>query len=314
MAPVIGIALGTVIGSVAYFLRSLTGLIIGCLFVFLAGWVGGLLAKDWLTSNLSQAHLHAQLSWANFLVLAVGAILTALSIARSGQDGVLSHSALTSVALAYELYLPLVVAGLGLGTGIPYLFPDGLVVFALHLAWAVLLGALALAILGFRPLTLFGYTLGGAVTLLCVILVFGISGAGAAFGAKIGLPTPIPSPTPTLTPTATYTPTPLPPTPTLTPTLTNTPTLTPTFTPTPTATPVFLLVPPDLSEGARIRSEPGGETVTFLRSNTLLILIPDEPVEKDGKVWLHVMTQDGVQGWIIRSILIVVTATPVPTP
>jgi len=314
MAPVIGIALGTVIGSVAYFLRSLTGFIIGCLFVFLAGWVGGLLAKDWLTSNLSQAHLHAQLSWANFLVLAVGAILTALSIARSGQDGVLSHSALTSVALAYELYLPLVVAGLGLGTGIPYLFPDGLVVFALHLAWAVLLGALALAILGFRPLTLFGYTLGGAVTLLCVILVFGISGAGAAFGAKIGLPTPIPSPTPTLTPTATYTPTPLPPTPTLTPTLTNTPTLTPTFTPTPTATPVFLLVPPDLSEGARIRSEPGGETVTFLRSNTLLILIPDEPVEKDGKVWLHVMTQDGVQGWIIRSILIVVTATPVPTP
>jgi len=73
-------------------------------------------------------------------------------------------------------------------------------------------------------------------------------------------------------------------------------------------------VPPDLSEGARIRSEPGGETVTFLRSNTLLILIPDEPVEKDGEVWLHVMTQDGTQGWIIRRILIVVTATPIPTP
>jgi len=160
MAPVIGIALGTVIGSVAYFLRSLTGSIIGFLFVFLVGWAGGLLAKDWLTSDLSQAHLHAQLSWSNFLVLAVSAILTAISIARSGQNGVLSHSALTSVALAYELYLPLVVAGLGLGTGIPYLFPDGLVVFAMHLAWAVLLGALALAILGFRPLTLFGYTLG----------------------------------------------------------------------------------------------------------------------------------------------------------
>ena len=62
--------------------------------------------------------------------------------------------ALPSVLLAYELYLPLAIAGLGLGSGVPHLWPDGLVIYAINLAWGALLGAVTLAILGFRPLTL----------------------------------------------------------------------------------------------------------------------------------------------------------------
>ena len=39
-----------------------------------------------------------------------------------------------NIALVYTLYLPLVVAGFGLGSSAPHLFPDGLVVFAMKAA------------------------------------------------------------------------------------------------------------------------------------------------------------------------------------
>jgi hypothetical protein len=208
------------------------------------------------------------------------------------------------------------VAGFGLSSGMPNLFPDGLVIFALHLSWAVLLGTLTFFILGFRPLTLFGYTLGAAVTLIGIVLVIGISGAGAVLGAKVGLPTPIPSSTPTQTPippTPTRTSTPIPPT--LTPTSTITPTITPSPSPTlsPTPTPVYAYInattgnPP----GAKIRREPGGTVIRSYLNNTLVIVYPDT-VEQDGLIWAHVLVvEDNTEGWILQSLLLVATPAPV---
>jgi uncharacterized membrane protein len=311
MAPAIGVCLGTVVGSVRLFLRSLAGLLIGCLIVFLTGWVAGTYGRAWLSETQYLSHLHAQISWPNFLVLAVSSILTAVSLVRSESYEHPTISALPSAALAYELYVPLALAGFGLGSQIPHLWPDGLVVFALHLAWSALLGALALALMGFRPLTLFGYTLGGAVTLVGVILLIGVSGASAVVGTGMGLPTPTPTLTPTLTLTPTATLTPVPPTPTLTPTITPSPTLSPTPTFTFTPTPVLAVVRTDLAEGARIRKEPGGETIDFLANNALVIVLP-ETQEKDGIAWVRIQTLDGVQGWIVQSLLLNVTATPPP--
>jgi len=310
MAPVIGLALATVIGSGRFFLRSLIGLLVGGLLAFLAAWGVSLTTRAWLPDSLTQAHIHAQLSWSNFLVLAIGAILTAIATAQEEKRGKQLPPALPSVALAYELYLPLAIAGLGLGSGVAHLWPDGLVVFAVHLAWSCLLGALTLAVIGFRPLTLFGYTLSAAVILLGVILIFGISGAGVVFSTHIGLPTLTPTSTPTLTLTPTQTATPVPPTPTYTLTPTFTPTLTPTSTLTPTATPILAIVQTD-TEGARIRLEPGGETIGFLANNSLVILLP-ETAEKDGVAWVRVIAPDGAQGWIVQSLVLRVTATPAP--
>jgi len=317
LAPFVGLSLGTVLGSASLFLRSLVGLLVGSLLVFFAGWVAGsLFLSGRLTPYvgplaLTQAHLYALLSWANFLVLAVGAILTTASMAHADTESPRLSPGVPSVALAYELYLPLAIAGFGLGSAVPHLFPDGLVVFAVYLAWGALLGALTLAVMGFRPLTLFGYTLGGAVALLSVILLIGISGAGAVIGARLGLPTPIPTPTPTLTATPTRTSTPVPPTLTPTPTVTLTPTLTPTRTPTPTATPILATVRTDLPEGARIRAIPGGDTIGFLANNTLVILLP-ETLEKDGVTWVRLIAPDGKTGWIVQSLVMRITATPLP--
>jgi MFS family permease len=307
MAPAVGIALGTVIGSPRYFLNSLVGLLIGALLAGVGGAAVGLLTQYWVPPQLAQAHIHAQLSWLNFLVLAVGSCYAAVTMLR-GEQGENKATA-PSVALAYALYLPVTVAGFGLTSGEPHLLPDGLVIFAVHLAWSALFGALTLAILGFRPLTLFGYTLGGAVTLLGVLLLIGLSGAGAVLGGQIGLPTGTPTSTPTITPTLTSTLTPVPPTATLT--ATRTPTLTPTLTRTvtPTPTPVYAVVRTSDQRGAVLRAQPGGQVLRSYFDGTLMQLLPDTQTV-DGITWAHVIAPDGTEGWIVETLLTIATPAP----
>ncbi|MEJ2597064.1 MAG: DUF389 domain-containing protein [Anaerolineales bacterium] len=304
MAPVVGIALGTVTGTARFFFRSLFGLLVAAILVFLVGALAGVSARPWMPLTLSQAHLHAQLNWPNFFVLAIGAIWTAASIVHEDHN-----PAIPSIALAYELYIPLVIAGFGLTSGVPHLFPDGLVIFVISLAWGALLGAVTLAIIGLRPLTLFGYTLGATLMLMGVIVVIGLSGASAVLGAQVALPTPIPTPTNTITPTATLTSTPVPPTATLTPTITPSPTDRPTITPSPSPTPILALVEASLGGGALIRSEPNGKIIGSLINDTLMQILPDS-VENNGTIWVHVIAPDGTEGWMDQRVL--VTATPAP--
>jgi len=304
MAPVVGLALGTVAGSIRHFARSLGGLAVGTALVFAMGALAGTVARTWPPATLVQAHFYAQLSLPSFVVLAFGAILTCAAMAhRPNNPGA------PSVALAYTLYVPLTIAGFGLASGVSHLWPDGLVVFAMHLAWGVLIGALTLALSGFRPLTLFGYTLGAAVTLVGLVLLVGLGGAGAAFSGQIALPTLTPTTTwtPTLTPTKTLTPVPPTATATITPSLT--PTKTPTRTPTPSPTPVYALVSGENNSGAVLRAEPGGKVLRSYFNGTLMQVLPDT-IDKNGIVWVHVIAPDGLEGWMVQALLR--TATPAP--
>ena len=314
MAPVVGLSLGTVTGSTRFFVRSLIGIVIASILVLLVGLLAGYAADLGGISELIQVYFHARLIWHNLIVLAVGAVLTSISLVRSRR-----RAAIASVALAYELFVPLTVAGFGLGSGLPHLWPDGLVVFAVHLAWAALMGAITLAILGFRPLTLFGYTIGGVAALVGGIVLIGLSGAGAAFWGQVAIPTP--SPTATCTPTATAsitptpssTPTPVPPSATLPPTVTPSITPSPSNTPSPSPTPVYALV--NTSEeykGAILRAGPGfgEEFVTSALNGTLIQILIDKPVLANKVLWLHVRLPDGREGWMLQSALL--AATPAP--
>jgi cell division septation protein DedD len=315
MAPVIGLSLATVVGSYKFFARSLVGIAIGSLMVFVVGAGAGLLGRVWVPGSLSQAYLNAELSATNFIVLTVGAVLTAATMAHHER----SPSA-PSVALAYTLYLPLVVAGFGLGSGVPHLFPDGLVVFAIHLAWGALLGAITLAILGFRPITILGYTLGGVVTLIGVAMVVGVGAYSTTlgwFGTPLAVPTYTPTatytftPTPTHPPTATRTTTPVPPT--LTPTVTLTPTITPTPTQTytPSPVPVYARIGPE--SGATIRSGPSFASPPVypgVIQGTLVELL-EEKRDDVGQTWFQVrVVEDGREGWILESLLLIATPEP----
>lgn len=315
LTPLVGMALGTITGNFRFFSTNLVSLLISCLFISGGGFLAGYLHRYWQPVVIDQVQLSAQLSWINFVVLAVGAVFTILALAQTDSfETAKLQAAIPSVALAYGLFIPLCAAGFGLGSGIPHLWPDGLVVFSLHLAWGILLGALTLAFLGYRPLTLFGYTLGGVLALVGVVLLFGLTGAGAVFGGKFGLPTPVP-PTATATSTATLTPTqtstPVPPTATATPTMTFTPTFTATITPTPSPTPFFLVVNTGSDQGMVIRQEPGGTVVGFLAEGDVVQVI-SETLEVDDINWVKIISPGEVEGWVMARFLVPPTATPTP--
>jgi uncharacterized protein YgiM (DUF1202 family) len=64
------------------------------------------------------------------------------------------------------------------------------------------------------------------------------------------------------------------------------------------------------SGGAYLRSGPGFDSpsLTLLANGTVLQVIPDEIIGEGSRAWVHVLTQDGQEGWILQSLL--VTATP----
>ena len=316
MTPLVGLSLGAATGSLNFFLRSFGGLLIGTLIVFFTGLIAGIGTQFMLLFPLEliQPYFHARLSLAGFTVLTLGAVMTTYGLVRDKRG-----AAVASVALAYELYVPLTIAGFGLGYGIEHLWPDGMIVFVIYLAWAALIGALTFLFLGFRPLTIFGYTLGGTLALFGVLVMIALSGAGVAFGGQVALPTPIPSATPTptstFTPSPTLTPSATPVPPTLTPTLTQTPTLTPSLTPTltPSPTPVFAVVNAEEGGGAALRAQPGFGTdiVTTVLNGTTIQILSEKPSEDvQGYFWHFVRIPDGREGWMLNSTLLVATPAP----
>jgi len=311
MSPLVGIALGAISGSMRFFARSLVGFSLGSLLVLLAGLTMGAFTKIGPLPPLLQVYFHTQLAWHHFLVIAIGSMLTSIAIVRTKR-----RTAIASVALAYELYIPIAAAGFGLASGVPNLWPDGLVVFGIHLAWAVLISVITLIVLGFRPLTLFGYTLGGTVALLSIIVLIGVSSAGVAVSEHVALPTltpsatSVPTTTPTLTPTNTVTNTP---TGTLPPTLTASITPIPSQTPLPSAIPVYAIVNTPAEYGGAILREGPSFSNTYIVSvsnGTLIEILSDKPVVGDKVLWQHVRIPDGREGWMIQSAIL--AATPMP--
>ena len=306
MSPVVGTALSAVLGSLKLFGRSMAGLVIAAALVFLTGLVGG-----WVSTNLYplpetlflQSRFFARLLWPNFLLVVFGASLMTYWLARDNRKALVP-----SVALAYALYVPLATAGFGVTSPVDFLWPDGLVVFVLHLLAALIAGVIVLFLMGYRPASILGYSMGTTILLVTVLLATGAASSGIAARAQLAIPTYTPTPTltPTVTPTLTPTQTPsLPPTPTLTPTTTPSPTLTPTHTPvppTPTPTPVFAVVNVPEFDGGRLRESPQGNTITILLNGTVVEVLPDT-IEIDSVLWLHVITEDGIEGWMVSTLL-----------
>jgi hypothetical protein len=309
MAPVSGLSLATVFGSAGFLLQTLGSLGLGGLLVTAcgagAGWLSGFLPREAYPFSLA----HTYFTLADLLLLAFGAIFTTLLLARSPKNKPL----IPSVALAYELYLPLAAAGFGITSQQDGFWPDGLIVFAVHLALAALFGALTLAVIGLKPRSLFGYTISSTLLLAGLAALVVISGFGTALGTQVAMPPPTPSHTPTITLTPSITPTPLPPTATLTPTKTLVPTRTPTITFTPQPTPVYARISAVGGDGAIIRQEPS-TTSTYIRvlSNGMLVEVLPEFEEVNAASWVRVRTtgENPVEGWILRELLAIATPEP----
>lgn len=312
LGPVLGLSLAVVVGSGRFFLKALGSLVVAFLLIFGLCLLAGGLARAASPNLLLTLPLNFSLfSIPNFLVLAIGVGLANYMLVRSPRQKPL----VASVAIAYELLLPLGVAGFSLGYGLPGSWVDGMIVFVVHLAWAALVGSIVLLIMGLKPANIFGYTLGTSILLIGLVAAVVITGLMTARPVEVAtLPASTSTPTITMTPpleitfTPTAVPSPLPAT--GTPTATIPPTATPTVTVTPQPTAVWARVFAPLGDGAIVREEPDGRALTSLLNGSLVQVI-SEPVRGQGNtIWVQVRTESGLVGWVVQALL--ATATPAP--
>lgn len=317
MAPMIGISLGSITGALTFLVQSLGSMTIGSLIVFLCGTAAGWAVNLLPQRAYQQPVYHSYFTWPDFILITLGAGLTAYLIARAPTQKPL----VTSVAIAYGLYLPVGTAGFGLSSGIPGLWPQGLVLFFVHLVWAALVGTLVFWLLKLRPQTASGYLLSAtyaAVGIAAVILLSGqptpapvVSQLLPTEGVTAGIDVEQGTPTPSATFTQSATPSPVPNTATPTPTRTLVFTKTATLTITPVPTPVWARISAQEGNGALIRERPNYEAeVVQSLLNDSLVEVLNEVVTNGTVAWVKVRTVNGKEGWIVRALLR--TATPAP--
>jgi len=303
MAPVVGLGLASVFGSANFFLQALGSVSFGALIFFINGVLAGFISSNFPNLLFSQAIYHTHFSWLDFILLTTGAVLTPFFFTRSGDK---KYNP-ASVALAYEIFLPAAVTGFGMTSGEPLLWPDGLVVFIVHLAWASLIGTVVFLIAGFKPRTIFGYTISSSLILVSLAGILAVSGISTAVSTRLAMPTRSPTPTITFTPTLTPTVTIPPPTQTITPTNTLVPTPTPTFTVSPQPTPIYARISaPSQEGGAVIRSAPSptAPIVKSLLNDMLVEIVPGMEQTLEGTTWVYVRVPDNsAEGWIWLELL-----------
>ncbi len=330
--PVVGLAVGLVLGSRAV-LRRAALVLLG---LGLAAWgVGYALGRAlpptpdrlvwaWVAPDLTA-----------FVVTVVAAVWAVVLLARRQAAALLPGAALT-----WAIALPLFAAGLAAGQGEAQWAGWAWLAFAAHLLWAWLMAGVALMVLGVYPRGWGGYGLLLMFLALAVAVfapyaaadvqraaaqprpgVVGEPTPAAAAGPGGALP-PTPSPHPTPTPTAMATPTPSRPTPTLTPTpaaaVATYTVVWPTPTVSPTPTPIYAVVQASQRyTGIYVREGPGFDYPAFtgLLNGTLVQVLPGEPVEADGLLWVQVRFEEFgrvKEGWVLYPLLLLVTPTPTP--
>ncbi len=317
LRPVVGLSLGIVTGAGGYLARMAGALTVGATLTFGIGLLGGVASPVFAPLSLTHTLPVVHLSLINGLLLSVGVAWSTWALARTPH-----RAAVPGVALAYTLTLPLTAAGFGLAGGYRDLWPAGLVTFGVHFAWAVVLGAAVLLLLGFRPGNLWGYVWGG--------VALAIAGAAAVWGWPLAAAAPTPATLPTLTPppptvafapvpqitptapptvapTATFTPTA-----TITPSPTLTPSPTPTRTPTPTSTPLVAFIQVAESNGAIIRSGPGFDYRKIGGAlNGTQVFVLEVGHEADGVLWAKVyVPAEDLTGWVVQKLLLMATPAP----
>jgi hypothetical protein len=230
MTPWVGFLLAIFTGSPRFLFETVMALLISGVIVFFGGLLTGFAARLFLPITLTNVFIHARLWIPALVVLAIGAITLVISFARSEDKPFLP-----SILIAYMFYLPINAGGFGLGSGVEGIWPQGLLVFAVHFALASALGLITLFFLKLRP-TAAGIVMSGISLLALIGILVALMGAGipipqsnATATPTMLLPSPIPSATPSLPPTSTNTAQP-------TSAPTNTPTVKPSVTPNSTMT------------------------------------------------------------------------------
>lgn len=327
MIPWVGFLLAILSGSLRFMFETLMALFISIIFVFLGGLLTGFAARLFMPITLNNVFIHSRLWIPELIVFALGAITLVISFARSEDKPFLP-----SVLIAYAFYLPIGAMGFGIGSGLPNVWLQGLLVFLVHFAMTSILGLITLFILRLRP-SAGGVVLSGiAIAVFAGILIF-LTGSGspsrteavteATPNEQAAAPSstpelvsaPDPSSTPvvasaaTRTPTASnITPSPVP----LTLEITLPPTDTPTITLTIQPTPVYGKVAANEGGGANLRDAPGGTYIMTLLNGTIVETYSEFQV-LNNITWVKVYAQvngQTIEGWLLESVISYATPAP----
>src|SRR5215216_1691986 len=336
LTPWIGATLSMIAGAPRLFAQTVSALLVSSLIIFFCGWLAGFASQTFQPLTFNEAFTHSRLWWPDLIVLTIASILITISFIRS-ED----RPYLPSALLAYELFLPLCAAGFGLGSGVSEIWPQGALVFLIHLAWATFFGLITLFFLRFYPKSTGGIVFTGLIFIVLLAGLATLSGFARWTMEQTGLLTPMPA-TATLTiasptPFSTITGSPKPDqataligvptgTPSRTPRATPSqvtlpPTETSTATVTAEPTPILAIIRASEGGGAFIREKPGGIVLATLGNGSAVTIVPNDLQDVNGVIWVHVfavVNEVRVEGWMIQTVL--QTATPVadwqpsPTP
>ncbi len=308
LSPVLGMALASAMPAWEGFLRGLTRLAISLGVVFIFGLLSGWLSKIWAPSGFAHVQHFKASGWADWITLTLGAVICALLLVRSENKPLVP-----GVIFSYEILLPISAAGFCLAAGIPGWW------VGVWLAFVRLFFAVFVAGITFFAIGLTAQRAKGVILLLLpglvVLALFGIKSlVNPPQGDAAGLPAatlePVPPPEATTTPTVKIAPTETPEKNTQIATATATATRTlimrfsPTFeTPQPASTPTWATV--KALDGAVVRAEPrvGADVVAYVYDGNRLQMT-DEIVVVDQVRWVKVITPEGVEGWMMRYLLI----------
>ncbi|NPA31047.1 MAG: SH3 domain-containing protein, partial [Chloroflexi bacterium] len=331
--PIVGAALGLVLGSRAVLRRAVGMTLVLGLAAWLVGFGVGAAVRSSGRDLPSAAVALAAPDMTAFVVTLVAAVWATVLLARRRAAALLPGAALT-----WTVGLPLFWAGVYLAAGDGQAASWALTAFATHLFWAWVLAGVTLIFLGLYPSSWGGYGL-LALFFALGVLTF-LLYAEADLQRRVSAPAPMalapqparpaavatpraePSPNPTPTPSPHPSPTPSPrPSPTFTPTpAAAVATYTvewPTPTPSPTLTPMYAVVRTSARyAGIYVREGPGYgyKAFTGLLNGTQVEVLPEE-VEADGTRWVKVRFEEFgkiKEGWVLYHLLIFVTPTATP--
>ncbi len=340
LTPWIGLSLAAIAGSFRLFAQTFAALLLSALLVFASGLLAGFATRIFEPLNFNEAFTLSRLWWPSFVTLTIGSIIFTISFVRSETLPYLPSALISSV-----LFTPLCAAGFGLGSGVTTaeLWPQGLLVFVVHFAWATFFAIVTLFFLRFYPTTIGGASLTGILLVTILLATTFLTGFDQWIQVRAGLSTPEPVPLAQQTSTPLPAPSALstssatrPPSPTVfvgvaTATMSRTPNPSPpsTLPPADTATSTITAEPtPIIAQiraaeggGAFIRENPGGKVLATLANGATVTIIPNDFQDVNGVIWVHVFATVNdvrVEGWMIQAVL--VTATPLadwqpsPTP
>ncbi|MFM8427448.1 MAG: DUF389 domain-containing protein [Chloroflexota bacterium] len=338
MTPWVGFLLAILTGSMRFMFETLMALFISILFVMVGGLLTGFAARLFMPITLNNVFIHSRLWIPELVVFALGAITLVISFARSEE-----RPFLPSVLIAYAFYLPIGATGFGIGSGLPDIWLQGLLVFLAHFVMTSVLGLFTLFVLRLRP-SAGGVALSSiSLAIFAGILIF-VAGSGSPSrndAAPQSTPTNVVAAAPSLTPSlpavpeqsatpviksATRTPTvsslgsvtpsPVP----LTLEITLPPSYTPTITLTIQPTPTYGKVQANEGGGANLRDAPGGNYVMTLLNGTIVETFSEFQVVNN-TTWVKVFAQvngQRIEGWLLDSVISYATPAPnfqaSPTP